>query len=175
MQGPCARVDWAAWNAKPATLALIEAAGGTTPAMRTFMATYESAEWSNRNGTACGSGRGSHPLFAARTVCHLAWLLPHVLDVDLLIDFPSGDQQWAPLLRERAPGLKYLGVDVMPGLVQRNRELFAVPGRVEFQLGELDAPGVFAQLAARSAVWAPGDRVAVLTRHVLEHNTEATA
>lgn len=34
---------------------------------------------------------------------------------------------------------------------------------------------MFAQLLVRSAVWAPDDRVAVLTRHVLEHNTEATA
>ena len=170
----CVREDWAAWNAKPATLALIEASGGLTPSMRAFMRTYESAEWSG-SGIACGSGRGSHPLFAARTLCHLAYLLPLVLQVDLLIDFPCGDQQWAPLLRERAPGVKYLGVDVMPGLVQRNTERFSAPGRVEFLLGELDAPDVFAALRARSTLWAPGDRVAVLSRHVLEHNTEATA
>jgi len=170
----CVQEDWRKWNAMPETAALIAEAGGETPTMRAFMNVYEAGAWGNEGG-GCGSGRGSLPIFAARTICNLAALMPTLLKVDLLIDFPCGDQQWSPMLRALLPNLKYLGVDAMPGLVQRNRVVHSVPGRVEFLLGELDTPRVFDTLRARAPhMWAPGDVVAVLSRHVLEHNTQAT-
>jgi len=133
--------------------------------MRAFMGVYEGEGWG------CGSGDGSGIDIAARTICNLASILPSLLNVTLLVDFPCGDQQWAPHLRARLPRhIKYLGVDAMPGVVQRSLELFGAPGRTEFQLAELGVPGVFATLRARSGVWGGGDTVAVLSRHVLEHN-----
>jgi hypothetical protein len=172
--GGCVPEDWRAWNDKPETKALIEEVGGLTPAMRAFMNVYEAGAWGN-DASGCGSGRGSHPHFAARTICNLAALIPTLLQVDLLIDFPCGDQQWSPMLRALLPQMKYVGVDAMPGLVQRNRVVHGKPGRVEFLLGELDTPRVFDTLRARAPhMWAPGDVVAVLSRHVLEHNTQAT-
>jgi hypothetical protein len=169
----CTAIDWREWNAKPATQALIARSGGLTPTMRAFMEVYEAQAWDSASTPLlprrCGSGAGSHPAFAARTACLLATLLP-ALGVTLLVDFPSGDQQWAPLLRAQLPELKYLGVDAMPGVVQRSLELFGAPGRTEFQLAELGVPDVFATLRARSGVWGGGDTVAVLSRHVLEHN-----
>lgn len=159
---------WAAYNAKPETQALVAAAGGLSPTMRAFMSVYEEEAWG------CGSGHGSSINLAARTLCNLASMLPSLLNVTLLVDFPCGDQQWAPHLRSRLPRhIKYLGVDAMPGVVQRNRELFQEPGRVEFVIGELAGDSVFDVIRKRSALWQPGDRVAVLSRHVLEHNTYA--
>jgi hypothetical protein len=165
---PASGADWKAYNAKPETQALIAAAGGVTPTMSAFMSVYEAEAWG------CGSGHGSSINLAARTICNLASMLPELLNVTLLVDCPCGDQQWAPHLRARLPRhIKYLGVDAMPGVVQRNRELFQEPGRVEFVLGELAGDSVFDVIRKRSALWQPGDRVAVLSRHVLEHNTYA--
>lgn len=106
--------------------------------------------------------------FAGRTVCVLASAIPATLGATVLIDFPCGDQQWAPELRARMPGVKYIGVDAMPGLIQRNIETFL--------LAELDAPDVFADIKRRSGgLWADADTVVVLSRHVLEHKTQCTA
>lgn len=165
---PTTGADWKAYNTKPETLAMIAAAGGETPTMRTFMGVYEGENWG------CGSGHGSSIDLAARTICNLASMLPALLNVTLLVDFPCGDQQWAPHLRARLPHhIKYLGVDATPGVVQRNRELFSRPGSVEFLLAELAGDSVFDKIKAGSSLWQPGDRVAVLSRHVLEHNTYA--
>lgn len=165
---PTTGADWKAYNTKPETLAMIAAAGGETPTMRTFMGVYEGEAWG------CGSGHGSSLDLAARTICNLASMLPALLNVTLLVDFPCGDQQWAPHLRARLPRhIKYLGVDATPGVVQRNRELFSRPGSVEFLLAELAGDSVFDKIKAGSSLWQPGDRVAVLSRHVLEHNTYA--
>lgn len=120
----------------------------------------------------CGSGTGSTRAFAARTVCTLSRVLPD-LGVTLVIDFPAGDQQWAPLLRERVPGLKYIGVDAMPGVVQRNIETFT-DAHTEFMLLEMGKPDVFTVIKQRSRLWGPEDKVAVISRHVFEHNTYDT-
>lgn len=162
---PWTMPDWKAMNAKPETAALIADAGGLTDVMRAFMRVYEENVWG------VGSGGGSAPAFAARTICLLSHALPSLLNVTLLIDLPCGDQQWAPLLRHVTPGLKYIGVDVMPGLVQANRERYGKESAVEFHLMEMGTPGLFARLRARSSLWTAQDRVAVLSRHVLEHNT----
>jgi hypothetical protein len=72
------------------------------------------------------------------------------------------------------PRVKYVGVDAMPGVVQRNRELYGEPGRVEFLLADMEKENVLQAVEAASSLWEPGDRVAVLTRHALEHNTWGT-
>jgi hypothetical protein len=77
----------------------------------------------------------------------LYWfILSH--DIDVLIDTSCGDQQWAPALRKMLPALDYigmflrfdlfyishLGIDVVPAVIQYNRETFGIPGRIEFFL-----------------------------------------
>ena len=167
-------VDWGGYNKKEETLQLIESVGGLTENMRAFMKVYEGNEWG------FGSGGGSALPFAARTICLLSSSYLSLLNITLLVDLPCGDQQWAPTLRALAPGLKYIGVDAMPGLVQRNREVFGHggPGEPEFWLADMAAEGgggPFASIRERSKLWTDADRVAVLSRHVLEHNTFNTS
>ena len=162
----CPKEDWKEWNNKPETVQLVkDYKGGLTPLMHQFMKIYEDQLWT------CGSGLGSNVAYAQRTICLLSDVLPDLLNVDLLIDLPCGDQQWMPLLRERLPkNIKYLGVDAMPGLIQRNIEMFG-DERTEFMLGEMDDPDCFESIRERSKLWKPTDRVAVLSRHVLQHNS----
>ena len=162
---------WKELNTQPETMRMIEEAGGLTDNMRAFMSVYEVGVWGS------GSGVGSSLPFAARTICVLSQNLLTLLNVTLLIDLPCGDQQWAPTLRALTPGLKYIGIDAMPGLVQYNRERFGHggPGEPEFWLADMAVEGgPFEFIRKRSKLWKSDDRVAVLTRHVLEHNTVET-
>ena len=166
-----AEPPWKELNDKPETKRLIEDAGGLTANMRAFMQVYEGNVWGY------GSGGGSSLPFAARTICVLSQNLLTLLNITLLIDLPCGDQQWAPTLRAMTPGLKYIGVDAMPGLVQYNRERFGHggPGEPEFWLADMAFDeGPFEFIRKKSKLWTPDDRVAVLTRHVFEHNTVDT-
>ena len=160
--------NWAIYNQQEETLELIEAAGGLTPNMRAFMEVYEKHVW----GT--GSGVGSALSFARGTICILSNCLGALLGVSLLIDMPCGDQQWAPTLRLLTPELKYIGVDGMPGVVQANRERFGhaeVNGNTEFFLMDMAGKDLFSRIRKQSKLWKPEDKVAVLSRHVFEHNT----
>jgi hypothetical protein len=130
--------------------------------LQAFMEVYETNVWQ------CGSGIGSGLPYASRTLCLMSSILPHILNVDLFVDIPCGDQQWAPILREKMPQVKYLGLDVMPGLIQRNRELFSNE-KTEFMLAEMNAPGVFGKAKAKSRLWKDANVVAIHSRHVLEH------
>ena len=163
--------NWAAMNKKAETLKLIDEAGGLTDNMRAFMRVYENGVWGR------GSGGGSALTFAASTICILSANLLSLLNVTLLIDLPCGDQQWAPTLRLMTPGLKYIGVDAMPGLVQANRERFGHggPGEPEFFLADMASDNLFERIRKMSTLWTPHDRVAVMSRHVLEHNTYAAS
>jgi len=87
---PTTGEDWKKWNSNPETQALIAAAGGLTAAMREFMQIYERETWN------CGSGGGSNLDFTARTVCNLAPMLPTLLNVDVVVDFPCGTFALAP-------------------------------------------------------------------------------
>ena len=97
---PTTGEDWKKWNSKAETQDLIAAAGGLTAAMREFMQMYE------RNTWGCGSGGGSNLDFAARTVCNLAPMLPTLLRVDVVVDFPCGAFALAPpRAAQRPPAL----------------------------------------------------------------------
>jgi len=168
---PATHLHWQEYNSKAETQQLIESVGGLTENMRAFMKVYESRAWG------VGSGAGSTVHFASRTICLLSSSLLTLLNVTLLTDLPCGDQQWAPTLRSLTPGLKYIGADAMPGLVQRNREEFGHggPGEPEFWLLDMAFEGgPFKFIRERSQLWTATDRVAVLSRHVLEHNTFAS-
>ena len=158
--------DWAAWNQKSTTLKIMDKYGKDDPTMRAFMHLYEQKGWGK------GSGGGSAVQRAAKSIVMLSMLLP-ALGVTLLLDFPCGDQQWAPHLRQATPALKYIGADIMPGLIQRNIEIFSKQHQVEFILMGLTKTNVFEKIRSQSSVWTSKDVVAVMTRHALEHNTFA--
>jgi hypothetical protein len=159
--------DWKFWNKKPETHAMIREYGEDNSTMLAFMDLYEKKGWGK------GSGSGSAVQRAAKSITLLSKLLP-ALGVTLLIDFPCGDQQWAPHLRQALPGVKYLGADIMPGLIQRNQETYG--SRItEFVLMGLDKLEAFRMLRDKSKLWNYKDVVAVMTRHALEHNTFETS
>lgn len=142
---PSRQRNWRAINAQPETQRLIEAAGGLTPLMKTFMRIYEKGHWG------VGSGEGSSPKFAAKTACLLAMAIIPLLEIDVLLDFPCGDQQWAPALRKMLHDkVGYIGVDAMPGLVTHNRLTHGNP-RTEFFLGDMGDPQVLGEFFR---VWA---------------------
>ncbi len=155
--------DWQRWSEKSETLSLVRASGGLTHRMKTFQRIYEQKQWG------LGSGVGSTPTFAAKTICVLKTLLPQLLGVTVLIDVPCGDQQWAPILRELLPNLKYIGVDIVPALVQRNIETYG-DARTEFHLLDMADPAIFRSIRAASRLLSDGDTVAVMSRHVFEHS-----
>jgi hypothetical protein len=124
-----------------------------------------------------GSGEGSDVKFAAGTICRLVETIQRHR-VGLFIDAPCGDQQWAYILRGILPHLDYIGVDVVPGLIMRNKELFA-DQRTEFFLLDLSDTAAFEMIQEHSKLWqkmaAPKQpleysHVAIMSRHVLEHN-----
>ena len=163
--------DWEAYNKKKETLKLISDAGGLTTNMKAFMRVYEGHVWK------VGSGGGSRLDFASRSICILQHALIAILNATVLLDIPCGDQQWSPTLRSFLPTLKYIGVDGMPGLVQVNRERFGHgPGgnATEFFLGDMTDPDLFRKIKNESQLWKPSDRVVVLSRHVLQHNSYDT-
>ena len=155
--------DWQRWSGKSETLSLIRISGGLTHRMKVFQRIYEQKQWG------LGSGVGSTPAFASKTICILKTLLPQLLGATVLIDIPCGDQQWAPILRELVPNLKYIGVDIVPALVQRNIETYG-DARTEFHLLDMADPVVFQSLRKASRLLSDGDTVVVMSRHVFEHS-----
>jgi len=79
------------------------------------------------------SGPGSE---RARAALFLPELLAAVreLGVERILDAPCGDFNWAPPLADSVQS--YVGLDVVPELIQGNRERHAAPGR-RFELGDL--------------------------------------
>ncbi len=104
--------DWAAMNRKAATQLLVKEYGGATANMKTVMKLHEMHGWGR------GFGESASVEHATKTICVLSGTLQSLFNVNLLIDIPCGDQQWAPTLREMTPGLKYIGVDLMPSMVR---------------------------------------------------------
>ncbi len=104
--------DWAAMNRKAATQLLIKEYGGATANMKMVMKLHEMHGWGR------GFGESASVEHATKTICVLSGTLQSLFNVNLLIDIPCGDQQWAPTLREMTPGLKYIGVDLMPSMVR---------------------------------------------------------
>lgn len=159
-------MDWGKWS----NTADAPQTDARTEAMDAFEAVYKNRVW----GT--GSGVGSGITFAASTICRLTDFIQRH-NVGLLIDAPCGDQQWAPILRAINPGLAYIGVDVVPAVIARNQELFGkrVPN-TEFYLADLTSANVFQSVYKESRMWqqisqaANKTRVAIMSRHVLEHN-----
>jgi hypothetical protein len=54
----------------------------------------------------------------------IVFIPSHLRGVTLIVDLPCGDQQWASHLRALNPDLKYIGVDIVPALIQHARVSF---------------------------------------------------
>jgi len=95
----------------------------------TFGDIYESAAWGG------GSGEGSR---AAATDVYrtIVERLARAADVRSVVDAGCGDWEFSQLIDWG--DVSYLGLDVVPELVARNREAFARPG-VEFQCADFHA------------------------------------
>jgi hypothetical protein len=161
------------WGKRPGTLAVKEAAlGKVMDSIEIFHKAYTLGRWSN-----LGSGPGSTVSFAASTICRLVAFFEKY-KIGLLIDAPCGDQQWAPILRRAIPSLKYIGIDIAPPVIYRNKEVFEnTTLGVEFFLLDLTEPNLFGILKQHSKTYqdfirsnSSNRRIAILSRHVLEHN-----
>jgi len=93
--------------------------------------------------------------------------------VDILFDVSCGDQQWAPVLRSLVPNLKYIGVDVVPAVVEYDRQTFAKEDHVEFFLLDMTEPNYFEKISKRSKILQDKNIeskvVLLLCRHTLFH------
>lgn len=131
--------------------------------MESFSKVYENKVWKT------GSGRGSSVSFAASTICRLIDVISKYR-IETIIDAPCGDQQWAHILRRVLPNLQYVGVDVVPGVIMRNKEMFQDPAeKTEFFLLDITEDGAFQSLQNKSRQWKQ-TKTAIFSRHVLEHH-----
>lgn len=76
------------------------------------------------------SGVGSE-LAATATLRQQLSALLRKLDVHDLLDLPCGDFTW--MAHMDLSGIRYLGADIVPGLIEANTVRYAVPGRVSFR------------------------------------------
>jgi len=102
-----------------------------------FKAIYEKRVW-GREGR--GSGAGSDPAFAMGCA-HVLFHVVLSLNISSVVDAPCGGMAWQelliPMLKHNVPRLRYLGVDVVSGVVQGNRARFQQWPHVTFQQQDL--------------------------------------
>jgi SAM-dependent methyltransferase len=86
-----------------------------------FREVYRRNEWGGVKGDFC-SGSGSEPLqTAAYTEAVRAFVRQR--DIKAVVDLGCGDYRVGRLLR--TTGVRYVGVDIVPELIERNRKIFA--------------------------------------------------
>lgn len=95
----------------------------------TFTEIHDSNFW---RGDESVSGTGSD-LLQTQTIRNAIPELIRKFGIKSMIDIPCGDFHWMKLVDLN--GVKYLGADIVPGLVARNREKFAGSG---FEFRELN-------------------------------------
>jgi hypothetical protein len=95
----------------------------------TFTEIYRSNAW---DGTDSVSGRGSDASQTARLVTELPGVLRD-LRVTSLLDIPCGDFFW--MKQVDLAGIQYTGADIVPELVERNRQYET--GNIRFQVLDL--------------------------------------
>jgi hypothetical protein len=88
-----------------------------------FTAIYRTNAWQNAESR---SGHGS-TVERCRPVMRALAELVEQFDVKSLLDAPCGDFNW--MKEVELPGVRYVGVDVVEELIERNRHLYGRPGR----------------------------------------------
>lgn len=106
-----------------------------------FQRIYQSGVWGAFNDSAGGSGYGSLPevaVGASRLIYHVVMML----DAHSVIDAPCGSMAWQASmvhqLHRQIPGFQFLGVDIVPEVVARNR---ARHPRLNFALADISDKG----------------------------------
>jgi SAM-dependent methyltransferase len=100
------------------------------PRHKIFSYAYETRSWRSDES---GSGRGSE--LAATT--EIRKRLPEILcrlDVKRMLDAPCGDWNWMRWVD--LPVEQYIGIDIVPTVIKRNRSLYANE-RIRFDCGDL--------------------------------------
>ena len=97
--------------------------GSMLSAEDTFRHIYEKNHWSGERSV---SGEGASSV-QTRQLRQALPALMEELEVDVLLDLPCGDFSWMQSIE--LPVSTYIGGDIVPELVARNRERYAEPGR----------------------------------------------
>jgi SAM-dependent methyltransferase len=130
--------------------------GEREDAGRIFGHIYEQDHWDG------GSGVGSAPDATEPYRTVLAQMLP-AADIRSVVDVGCGDWQLGSLVDWSA--VEYLGLDVVPAVVERNRSRFAKPGvRFEQLDARLESPPAADLLLAKDVLqhWSNADAAAFL-------------
>jgi hypothetical protein len=93
------------------------------PLKTVFSEIYHKNAWQDPESV---SGRGSTLARTAMIMSHLPSLLKE-LHAETLLDAPCGDFNW--MRHTKLGAVKYIGADVVPDLIARNRRLYGVEGR----------------------------------------------
>jgi SAM-dependent methyltransferase len=96
-----------------------------------FAKVYRENRWLDSESR---SGRGSTIAFTASIRAELSRFL-HETGARSMVDLPCGDFNWMHLVRF-PDGMDYLGIDIVPELVEQNRERHDA-GHVRFELGDV--------------------------------------
>jgi SAM-dependent methyltransferase len=130
--------------------------GEQEDAARVFGHIYEQDHWDG------GSGVGSAPDATEAYRAVLAQLLPSA-DITSVVDVGCGDWQLGSLVDWSS--VQYLGLDVVPAVIERNQSRFAKPG-VRFELldARLQPPPAADLLLAKDVLqhWSNADAAAFL-------------
>ena len=103
---------------------------GVTHRREVFRRIYAHNLWGNPGSA---SGGGSSPTATEGVRQHLPALLQE-LKIDVLLDAPCGDFAWAGDLASAVS--RYVGVDIVPALIERNRRLYG-NDRISFFCADL--------------------------------------
>jgi hypothetical protein len=129
-----------------------------------FSTTYEKRIWGEAGN---GSGDGSSLKFTTRTRA-LVEMLIYKYDIGVLVDAPCGQMAWMPTVLERVlpsrPRFRYLGLDIVPGVIQNNTKRFADIPEMEFRVYDFSS-GPVTDIPHASS----GSSSALFSRDALQH------
>lgn len=100
------------------------------PMTATFTEIYRNNAWENAESR---SGPGSTVARCQPVIAALLQLIEE-LSIRTLLDAPCGDFNW--MKEVPLPGIRYVGMDIVPDLIERNRELYSDHSR-EFRQGDI--------------------------------------
>lgn len=117
-----------------------------------FQKIYAKGLWGTMDGPGAGSGYGSVPQVAAgasRIIYHVVMMY----GARRVIDAPCGGMAWqhtlVAQLHRQVPEFEFLGIDVVPEVVARNRRIFRNDRHISFAVGDVRAPQPLARRPRR--------------------------
>mmetsp|Transcript_39107 Transcript_39107/g.83361 ORF Transcript_39107/g.83361 Transcript_39107/m.83361 type:complete len:262 (-) Transcript_39107:421-1206(-) len=120
--------------------ALREAITAEEQSTGVFAKIYNTGMWSPFDGPGGGSGYGSAPTAAAgasRIIFHVVMML----NAHRVIDAPCGSMVWqgdlVTHLRKQIPDFAFLGIDIVPQVIARNRRVYAHQPFFQFAVADI--------------------------------------